>query len=71
MNKRQARRIAYNIAYRFVQQALDGGGDEAAYRGASESDQKKIDAALDSIAQQLFERSELGRDGLTAPHGQA
>ena len=58
MTKREARRIAYNIAYRFVQQALDGGGDEATNRGGSDDDQKKIEIELDSIAQRLFERGD-------------
>lgn len=58
MNKQQARRIAYGIAYRFVQQALDGGGDEATALGATEADQKKIEDELDGIAQRLFERSD-------------
>lgn len=57
MTRRQAKKIAYRIAYRFVQQALDGGGYEAAYTDAPDEDQRRIDAALDEIAQMLFERS--------------
>jgi hypothetical protein len=55
MTKREARRIAYGVAYRFVQQALDGAG----YGGETGNavDQAKIDDALDTIAQQLYERS--------------
>ncbi len=57
MNKREAKKIAYKIAYRFVQQALDGGGDEARseFADATVADQRKIDDALDAIAQRLFE----------------
>lgn len=57
MNKREARRIAYQIAYRFAQQALDGGGDEARVVApdATDADQRKIDDAMDSIVQRLFE----------------
>lgn len=55
MTKREAKRIAHQIAYRFLQQALDGGGREAEQRGASESDQLKIDQALDDLTQRHFE----------------
>ena len=58
MTRRKAKRIAYGIAYRFVQQALDGGGDEAMALGETDADQKKIEDGLDQIAQFLFERSD-------------
>lgn len=65
MNKREAARVAHRIAYRFLQQALDGGGFEAIedYGGTS-ADQKKIDDALDAIAQRHFELGDV--DGETS-----
>lgn len=57
MTKREAKRRAYTIAYRFVQQALDAGpwvDDEK-----DEANQKKIEDALDTIAQRLFEHSDI------------
>ena len=57
MTKQHAKKVAYGIAYRFVQQAIETGGDEAQ---ADTEDQAKIDAALDEIAQMLFNRSTLG-----------
>lgn len=57
MTKREARRIAHRIAYRFLQQALDGGGFEAVdeYGQADDVSQKKIDDALDCLTQRHFE----------------
>lgn len=53
MTKRQARMVAYGIAYRFVQQAIDSGGPD----DMSEADQDRVDAELERIAQRLFERA--------------
>ena len=55
MTKREAKRIAYAIAYRFVQSSIDVGGSEA---GVDYETQQKIDNALDDIAQSLFERAD-------------
>lgn len=57
MTKRQARRVAHYIAYKFLQQALDCGGCEALddYGHANEADQRKIDEALDALTQRHFE----------------
>lgn len=61
MTKRRAKKIAHGIAYRFVQQAIDSGGNEVIVEGvyATEQDQKKVEAALDEIAQRHFELSHL------------
>ena len=64
MTKREAHKIAIRLAYQAVQKAVDAGGDEAANlavdggadEGATLADQIKIDAALDEIAQRLYER---------------
>jgi hypothetical protein len=63
VNKREARRIAHHIAYRFVQQALDGGGHEA-YKDLipdheNDENQAKVEEALDHIAQRHFELSRM------------
>lgn len=65
MNKRTAKRIAHKIAYRFLQQALDGGGFEAMdeYNHPDEDAQQKIDLALDDLTQRHFELSKFA----TAP----
>jgi hypothetical protein len=57
MTKRQAKRIAHRIAYRFLQQALDVGGDEALVEcpESTEADQKKVEDALDQLTQRHFE----------------
>jgi hypothetical protein len=52
MTKREARRIALRLAYEAVQKAVDGGGKEV----EDFDDQRKIDEALDEIAQRMFER---------------
>lgn len=52
MNKREARRIALRLAYEAVQKAVDTGGDEC----LNEDDQRKVDQALDDIAQQMFNK---------------
>jgi hypothetical protein len=54
MTKREANRIALRLAYEAVQKALDSGGPDV----TNEDDQRKIDLALDSIAQRMFERWE-------------
>lgn len=54
MTRAEARRTAYRIAFRFVQQAIDvGGGSEAP---ADEKDQIKVERQLNIIAQRLFEK---------------
>ncbi len=58
MNKREARRLAHRIAYRFVQQAIQVGGDEV-FRDnpkATQADQQKVEDALDDIAQWHYEK---------------
>ena len=74
MTNRTAKRIAHQIAYRFLQQALDGGGREAvAQYGGTEADQRKIDDALDALTQRHFElgdhRFSLSDDGANPPAG--
>lgn len=53
MTKAEARRTAYRVAYRFVQQAVDQGGSEMPEDAA---DQAKVENQLDIIAQRLFEK---------------
>lgn len=53
MNRKQARLIALRLAYEAVQKAVDAGGKEA---GVDVEAQKKIDAELDRIAQQMFDK---------------
>lgn len=58
VTKREAMKVAHRIAYRFIEQALSIGGAEASMYHCGkdcESDQKKIDDALDTIAQRHFE----------------
>lgn len=55
MTKREASRIAHQVAYRFLQQAIAVVGAEAIRAGYSESDQEKIEAELDKLAQRHFE----------------
>lgn len=54
MTKREAHRIALRLAYEAVEKAVGAGGAEA---GDDLDGQKKIDDALDAIAQQLYERA--------------
>ncbi len=56
MTKRQARKIANGIAYKFVQAAIDAG---PANTGTSEKNALRIENELDRIAQMLFDRSNL------------
>lgn len=65
MTKRQATKIAYGIAYRAVQKALDVGGYEAEtdtvggdFGNTLGPDQAKVEDALDRIAQRFFELSQ-------------
>jgi hypothetical protein len=53
MTKRQARVRALRLAYEALQKAVDGGGQEC---GNDYEGQLKVDAALDAIAQRMFER---------------
>lgn len=63
MTKREAKRIAHAIAFRFLQQALDVGGAEyEAYANATLADQVRIDRALDELTQRHFE---LGIDSIS------
>ena len=52
MTKRQAHVIALRIAYNAINKACGVGGDET----DNEDDQQKIDDALDTIAQRMYER---------------
>ncbi len=55
MTARQAHRVAMRMAYEAVQKAVDCGGDEM---GLDVDGQRKVDAALDRIAQAMYERCE-------------
>lgn len=55
MTQREATRLAYRIAYRFVQQAVEVGGNEADREGLTPEDQRKVEDTLDRIAQRLFD----------------
>lgn len=57
MTRRDATRLAYRIAYRFVQTALEVGGTKADRDGLTPEDQQKVEDALDTIAQRFYERA--------------
>lgn len=61
MNRREAKRVAYSVAHSLIDGALrDGGALMDAAQDAhalSEDDVARLHAALDDIAQQLWERA--------------
>ncbi len=59
MNKREARRIALRIAYQGMRKAIDAGPTEG---GDPAEDDPKVEDALDTIAQQMYERWQAAED---------
>lgn len=59
MDRREAKRRAYRVAYELLDSAMRDGGnlqEALGYDGMPSDDRARMDVALDDVAQMLFER---------------